>query len=213
MTPEQRWTRAFRRTLDARGVLQMDVARSIGVSASAVGNWYAGRKMPRLVNAAALSEALGDSRLFTLAREARRRDCEICGRPFLDAGRAKRKRFCSMRCAQHASDARRGRASENQAHLNGRRLAHYVEVVDRYCWDCEPEGMCRTADCLLRVGKLSPLPFIEDGADAQPIRERSSRMKAYTQRRREREHLPIDPPKDDLRAYKAEWMRKKRAAA
>lgn len=69
-----------------------------------------------------------------------------CGRPFDRITSGLRRDFCSDRCRTMANRRPDKRRDERQ------------DAIDAFCASCEPEGLCRTAECELRG--FSPLPFV-----------------------------------------------------
>ena len=180
-----RWSVAFRAEMDRRRYLATDLARAAGLHSQTVGAWMRGESLPSLDNARKAADALDTPRLARLIVELRTIVCAVCDREFVDASLNLRTRYCSIRCAQRAVDEKTQRVSANKEYMRGRRLALYQRVVDSFCRDCEPEGVCRDADCLIQAADLSPLPMAKDDALPGTVRVRSPRMQAYILRLRE----------------------------
>jgi hypothetical protein len=145
-----------------------------GWSARQFDSWLHGGSLPRLDLAVRLADALNWPALIELVREGRTGTCERigCDRTFItETGRSRR--YCSPVCQRLAHDygvgsahARRKKLGGEQAELHlqaaeGRaaleELGELRDAVAAMCNDCEPEGLCRTPTCSLRV--VSPLPL------------------------------------------------------
>jgi hypothetical protein len=120
--------------------------------------WRTGRMLPRHGTAVRLAEALSWPRLRILAEEARRKTCVVDGREFIDDSGSDNRRYCSTSCHEVADKGRKGRPTREVAAGAERRAARLVAAIEAMCRSCEPEGMCRTADCPLRP--VSPLPCV-----------------------------------------------------
>lgn len=123
-----------------------DVGDAMGVSFSVVSQWARGVQVPSIERGEQLAAYLHDKSIATLTRKARTGRCAYmpCSRTFDRI--MLRREFCSDRCRRlgnRTPDARR---------------EPWQEAIDAFCNECEPEGICRTADCQLRA--FSPLLFI-----------------------------------------------------
>ena len=152
----ERFGVVLREAMAKHRIGQIPLAKQTGCAPSAVASWRNGHNLPRLETAMRLAAALGDDRLTSIVRDARSADCETCGRPFLNEGGSP-KRYCEPACAKVAAALRSGRPTRERAILAERHLRRYRAAVDAYCGECEPEGLCRDVDCLLRP--VSPLPL------------------------------------------------------
>lgn len=163
---------------ETRGIPRNELWRVTGIGRTALDNYRTGSILPRTEAAAALAAALEWPKLLEIVREARTRACARCGRPFrMEGGNSGRKRFCGPACRELAAqeqqasrrlrkggqtDDRRQTAAAVQRLRSGIRIAEdraaeLADAIDVMCRSCEPEGVCRTADCALR--SFSPLPF------------------------------------------------------
>jgi len=184
------------RALRARGVTKNELGRSSGVGHTAIDHYSHAAILPRIATAEALAEALDWPRLADLVRYARQSVCHnrLCRQMFLnDAGG--NKIYCGHRCRDVAEKLRAARtktariarleaAGEKtpgqtvraiRLRFNGV-IREYRErgdelqaAIDEMCRSCEPEGMCRTPDCALRL--FSPLP-LQGRQVRQPVPER-----------------------------------------
>ena len=136
------------------GVGDRGLARQLGTSAGLIYQWRAGNNLPRLETAIRLSEALGDPRLASVAREARTQRCEACGTAVVNEGGTPL-RYCSQACKVVRNQMRSGTPARERAVVAERALDLYRASVDAHCRGCEPEGLCRDAGCALRPA--SPL--------------------------------------------------------
>lgn len=142
------------RLLEERHVSRRGLALHLGTSRSLLQLWIRGDVLPSLENAARLSEALADDELLAIVKAARVGRCP-CGRDFLIDG-GNRRRYCSAACQRTEQKVRDGVLPKRDT--LARQLEVYRQAIDGYCRSCEPEGLCRTADCPLR--DVSPLPLV-----------------------------------------------------
>jgi predicted nucleic acid-binding Zn ribbon protein len=142
-------------TMAARGVGKKGLARQLATSGGLIWQWSAGNNLPRLETALRLAEALGEPRLADIVREARTVNCEVCGTPILNEGGTP-VRFCTESCREVRRKLRVGAEPARVRAVGAeRRLALYQDAVATMCRGCEPEGLCRDAECALRP--VSPL--------------------------------------------------------
>lgn len=166
------------RACEARGIPRTEIHRATGIGRTTLDNYRTGYSLPKLEAASTLAEVLRWPRLREIVVEARTKACARCGRPFHnDGGNMGAKRYCSPECREvAASDAAATRRTRQAGQTgDGRRryqalarlrsgiriaeakTAELRGAVDAMCRSCEPEGVCRTADCPLRG--FSPLPL------------------------------------------------------
>lgn len=93
-----------------REVGQRRVAEFAQVASSAVANWKTGGNLPTLAVAIRLSETLDWPKLAEIVRDARRAQCQQCGRVFLNEGGAP-KLYCSGSCRDEAARRREGKVA------------------------------------------------------------------------------------------------------
>lgn len=184
----------------ARDVTLNELARAVGVGHTALDHYRTGsilpktatgREMARVLRWPKLAEILDQARTFVCARPG-------CGRSYRHEGGGPRK-FCTDTCVRINANQRIASRRLRQAGQtdDGRlraaaiaRLRSAARIADEraqvaedaigvFCRSCEPEGVCRTVECPLRV--LSPLPLYERGG-----RE----AKTETELRRERRWTP-----------------------
>jgi hypothetical protein len=122
------------------------LAPLIGVSDTQVSNWRHGLALPSIAAAEKLVEVLDWPSLLAPVVAARTRRCTYgpCSATY-PRERGKRL-FCSTSCWRNA-------VKNPAARVDARQRA-----IDENCRQCEPEGVCRTADCPLRA--FSPFLFI-----------------------------------------------------
>lgn len=149
----------LRRAMRVRGLRITDVMARTGLSEATIVRHRRGIDIPRLATAATYAEALDWPSLLAIVSEARQGACELCGAPFVDAGKARRRRFCGMRCQRTVSN-RQWRRSEREvpSRIMRTRLDVFHAAVAAHCRGCEPEGLCRDAECALRP--VSPLAYV-----------------------------------------------------
>ena len=161
----QRFGQLLRATLTARGVGEKRLVAVIGGSRSTLRQYLAGYNLPRLGTAAKLAQALQEPRLLSICRQGRTRDCNTCGKPYVDENGSP-SRYCSERCTNAAKKLRIRPSNERDfelvvaertAEVFEAQLHGYHGAVANMCRSCEPEGVCRTPDCPLR--SVSPLPL------------------------------------------------------
>lgn len=161
-----------------RGIPRNELWRATGIGRTALDNYRTGSVLPRTEAAAALAQILDWPKLLEIVRQARTRSCARCGRPFrMEGGNSGRKIYCGPACRDLAgqdkaasrrlrkggqTDDRRQTTAAIQRLRSGMRIAEdraaeLADAIDAMCRDCEPQGICRTADCPLRA--FSPLPF------------------------------------------------------
>lgn len=155
--------RSLKAVMQERRVPCKELAAVTGKSMSSITQARAGRFMPSIAYAVVLSEALHAPELLALCAKLRTRTCELCEREYVSMHRGGYpQRWCSVQCRDT------GRARESGEFDKAWRLLRYDRwkrlavkrqgAVDAMCWDCEPEGACRTSGCPLRP--VSPLPLI-----------------------------------------------------
>lgn len=154
----------LRAAMAARGMTGKELARLTGRSNHQIYDIRTEDGAPSLEFAVAMAEALDWDRLAELARDLWRRTCPECSTVFyINKGH---QTYCSERCSTGAKNRRRAGRRER---VRDKRLlkAHnlivqYRESVAAYCRGCEPDGICREAECPLR--SVSPLPFVRVNA-------------------------------------------------
>jgi hypothetical protein len=163
---------------ETRGIPRSELWRATGIGRTALDNYRTGSILPRTEAAAALAAVLEWPKLLEIVQKARTKACARCGRSFrMEGGNSGRKRYCGPGCRDLAAqeqlasrrlrkggqtDDRRQTAAAVQRLRSGIRIAEdraaeLADAIDGMCRGCEPEGVCRTADCPLRA--FSPLPF------------------------------------------------------
>lgn len=153
-------------TMAARGVGKNSLARQLGLGNSIIWNWAAGNNLPRLETALRLSEALAEPRLAAIVREARTIACETCGTAVVNEGGSPI-RFCSESCKVVRNAMRSGTPTRERAVVAERRLRLHQASVAEFCRGCQPEGLCRDAECALRP--VSPLRLAKRPDDAPMV--------------------------------------------
>lgn len=150
----------FLRGRSAAGMTLRELAAITGISTSNLCRIAHG-SMPTAETARLVAEALDRPGILERAIAARTKVCEVCGASFVDGGRNNTARCCRLEC-QRTRHQRKVRNVESLS-LRGRaevaenRLELYQSAVERFCLECEPEGMCRDRACGLRP--VSPLPL------------------------------------------------------
>lgn len=127
----------LRKRMESRGMrTRAELADALGVSATMVGYWRAGRYLPTPEIAERMAEYLDDERLLVYVTQARTRRCGNCGRTF-DAMQT-RATYCTMDCQRRAHTSKGKKFDPRQA------------AIDEMCAGCEPQGICRDDSCALR---------------------------------------------------------------
>lgn len=148
----------LKRAMTIRGVTRADIYRPLGACSSLAKRWTTGEAFPDHGTVLAIADLLDWPHLVTLSLAARSGTCEACGAPTLATRGPRPPRFCGARCIRRTRDRQ----------LNARKRLQAVGVVKRerdllreavaaMCRGCEPEGLCRDAECALRP--VSPLPL------------------------------------------------------
>jgi len=160
-SPRRAHARRFAIELDRAvvrsGMSLRGLARTVGLSRSALHFYREGVTMPSLETAARLADVLGAPRLVEIAASSRSGSCAQCSRPFTSAAGAGNRRYCSEDCRVIAYRLRMSPPARERAIVAERRATRYADAVAEFCRACEPEGICRTPECPLRV--VSPLPI------------------------------------------------------
>ena len=133
------------------------LARTLGITTSAIYVYRSGGNLPSLETAARFADVLGHPNLVAIVAAGRSGKCEFCGRPFTSAVTAGNRRFCTARCRVRAYHRPSRDTAPKRVAIAERTAASHIAAVDAFCKSCEPELVCRTADCPLRI--VSPLPL------------------------------------------------------
>lgn len=146
----------LRRALVTRGSSQRRLAGDLALNRGRIANWCAGTSLPSVEVAERLADHLVWPALADLARKARERTCDACGRLFV-VETPSPQRYCSNDC-RIFQNAKRvpGRRDLTRSVLE-RRVTRYRDAVTAMCAGCEPSGLCRTPDCPLQLAGVSPL--------------------------------------------------------
>jgi len=166
------------KALEVRKVPRNELWRATGIGRTALDNYRVGASLPLTEAAATLAVALDWPPLLEIVRAARERRCARCRAPFRnEGGNMGAKRYCSPACRIIAENERLASKRARQASQTGDGKRRYQEVarlrsgiriateqateargaIATMCASCEPQGLCRTADCPLRA--FSPLPM------------------------------------------------------
>jgi hypothetical protein len=170
--------RELMKACKARAVPLKELERAAGVGHTTLDNYRRGLILPRTEPARAIAEALDWPELYTLVLSFRTFTCARpgCTMTFRNDTGAPRK-FHSEACRRIAENVRiaerraRSAGQTNSARTRAAQLrrlrgglsiaseqaAVRQDAIDAMCRECEPEGLCRTADCPLR--QFSPLPM------------------------------------------------------
>lgn len=142
-----------------RGVTCEELAAGAGVHVGSIFRWRQGRTLPGIESGRIVAQFLVDPALEGLIVRLRTRECVICHSRFVVL-KNKDAVYCGQqRCKGVASDAKRNGVRREQAEGDRRKFSMalnlYRTAVSKHCWECEPEGTCRTPECNLR--EVSPL--------------------------------------------------------
>jgi DNA-binding XRE family transcriptional regulator len=156
MTPAERWGNALAVVIREKGWSIQGTADRIGEQRKTLDHWVHGRNLPTLETANRVAESLDRPSLAKLALEIRTKACPTCARVFVASGRQWNAVYCSQRCIK-AMAARRRRATDDAKDNIARiRLKAYMDAIEKHCRSCEPEGICRDAECAIQAAGLSP---------------------------------------------------------
>ncbi len=154
----------LRRAMTERGVTTRQLADMLGCSQNLVISARKPTWRPVHHFAVAMAEALTCDRLAELSLAANTRTCLHCRATFvITRTHGTERRYCSKGCQVNAAHAYQRRLERDKAtrersrRLLDERLTLHQEAVAAFCKGCEPEGLCRTAECPLR--SVSPLPL------------------------------------------------------
>lgn len=151
----RRFGSELRKAMTTRHATVRGTATNIGLSRTLLHFYRDGVNLPRIETAERLALELDWPRLMSIALEARTGACELCGTSFPAQGSGN-KRYCSEDCRRVACARRSGTSTRGRAVVAERRATRLAAAIDAFCRACEPDGVCRMADCQLR--DVSPLP-------------------------------------------------------
>jgi transcriptional regulator with XRE-family HTH domain len=157
-TLARRFGRRLRRAIEEAGVSVRGTALQTGLGRTQLHNYLSGESTPRLETAVLLARALNCQDLHDIIKRERVQNCArpTCTNIFVNEGT--RKYYCSTRCRTLAEKSR-DRSRYNVANV-ATEFERYRSAVHGMCFNCEPEGVCFTANCPLR--DVSPLPLVSD---------------------------------------------------
>lgn len=187
----------------ARSVPLKELERAAGVGHTCLDNYRRGLILPRTETAYVLAAALDWPQLRVLVDRFRTATCgrSGCERRFRNDG-GSRKRYCSYECQQIARARRQASQRARRAGQTGdgrsraaqiARLHSAVKIADEkvavlssaigaMCLECEPEAICRQAECPLRP--FSPLPLELHAGTGQPRTIATIRSGSWSPERR-----------------------------
>jgi hypothetical protein len=146
----------LRRAMRERDQTARGISRAHAIGRTRLQNWLAGSSLPSVERAEQLADLLTWPLLVDLAREARLRDCDACGREFV-VEHASPARYCSLACRRFQAKRAGARRDLSRAVLQ-RRVELLDGAVARMCGECEPSGVCQTPTCPLQLAGVSPAP-------------------------------------------------------
>ena len=175
-----------------------ELAKAVGIHESGVVQLRNGYRMPSVQNAARFADALTSPHLLTLCTKLRTTECTICGKAYVEDHAGGHKQLaCSPRCKWNLRYRRERKTRWQKLDFWRRRFEDAQALIDEMCWDCEPEGACRTPECPLRDG--SPLPLLGEVSVGVP--QSGSIVRRVPEGRQKHR-----------RDYRTEWARRKRRA-
>lgn len=150
--------RELKESMKQHGLTQEQLALLINRHHSSISNYIHGKAVPIPAIAAALSEALLNPRISEMVIESRMRTCVICERRFVDNGNGgPPARTCSASCRKLRHERERMGHAPRGSVVTNHRWEIVAEQVRKFCFDCNPDGVCRDGQCHLRG--ISPLPL------------------------------------------------------
>lgn len=146
------------KALAERGVTRKAVYEALSLDRSTMSNYCGGKNLPRMETAARLAEILDWPKLADIVRMARERKCQVCGKAFIDnSNKGLTTKSCSHAC-RHLLWMRKTRyQGVRRGVVTNHRWEIAIEQIAKFCWDCQPQGLCEDSECHLRG--LSPLPL------------------------------------------------------
>jgi len=165
----QEFARALRRAMAHRGVNQKMLAAAMGANIGSVGHWYRGNRLITPQNADRVAEALDWPAGRALLLRLRTKSCQMCGADFVDTWRMGKALYCSRRCMNRAGNLRQRNARANDSLARLHREATFSETLDAWCRSCEPDGICKTPECMWQTSELSRWPLSRMTAPVLPV--------------------------------------------
>lgn len=150
----RRYGLELRKAMAAQGRSVRGFAADMEISRTRLHNWLAGTSMPTVERSEVLADALHWPRLVELAKEARRKACDNCGKTFVNEHQSPR-RYCSTACKNNQAKQAGARRDLSRAVLQ-RRVAVLDRAIAEMCGECEPSGVCQTPTCPLQLSGVSP---------------------------------------------------------
>ena len=148
----------IRTSLRLRGMKQRELAAILGVRDTTVSEWCRGIRFPSMVQAPGLAEHLESDTIAGVVADGHTVVCIVCGRAVIQMKLTRNPRYCSSACKATQHDRQRRGSIARHGVVAEHRRAALQQAVDDFCRQCEPEGVCRAPECLLR--SHSPLPLI-----------------------------------------------------
>lgn len=162
----------IKKGLEDVGWTQQELANKLGVHHSAISNYVHGKSVPLPEVASLLSETLFNPKISELVIKSRMRKCVICEKEFVDNGNGgKPARTCGPSCRKVRRERERMGYTPRSGVVTNHRWEVVAEQVKKYCFECNPDGVCRDAGCHLRG--ISPLPLY-DGRRLRLVLDRSA---------------------------------------
>lgn len=166
--------RELLKALQERGVTRKAVAEAAGCEKSSVSNYALGLHLPQVERAVRLAEVLDWPKLAEIVVKARHRTCDVCGKTFTDNGNGGlSSRTCSHACRHLLWTRKRRYSGVRSGVVTNHRWEVAVEQIEKHCWDCEPDGLCKTPSCNLRGLSSLPLQLNPESVNLIPFRKRA----------------------------------------
>jgi transcriptional regulator with XRE-family HTH domain len=177
--PYAAFGRALRDAMKASGYTGVALAKKTGYTRSGISRARLGYRLPNPNRLAELVEVLSAPHLVTLARKVRVRACDECGAAFETRGGTPM-RFCGNACRRRWHRLKDRERRKDAIEFKGKSYARIIGELEKrvdtllaeraedrgvfadFCHECEPDGLCRMASCVIQVSGRSPLPLADE---------------------------------------------------
>jgi transcriptional regulator with XRE-family HTH domain len=226
------------KALRARDIPLKELAKAVGIGHTAIWYYTRGGILPKTPTALAMAAVLDWPKLGAIVLAARTFACGRpgCPRTYVHEGGGPR-RYCTPSCQQQNQAEKQASRRLRQAGQTDTGRHHRTAVqqlraaariaderaqlaetaIDAMCKSCEPEGLCRDAECPLRA--LSPFP-LREASEGEPrthaairveINRKAAPARRATMLRRHAEPGFSERLRDASVAARADWTPEHRA--